>query len=142
MRCFKKQAHPSLGPEPETEPWCYAEAAELDSYANGEVLCLVHVKGHIMSSHSEGTIKVWAIKQETTHFLQIHVVKQSTQETGVKEVDLSIYTSTSTVFYAGAKKLPGEQNIHSLCIHNALLFTGGPSVDAIAGKVQTYLNSL
>lgn len=42
----------------QTEPWCCAEAAELDSCANGEVLCQVHVKGHIMSSYSEGIIKV------------------------------------------------------------------------------------
>ncbi|KAG5543008.1 hypothetical protein RHGRI_015935 [Rhododendron griersonianum] len=208
--------------------WGCAEAAELDSSANGEVLCLLHVKGRIISSHSDGTIKVWdagtrvpqllqevrehikavtclyvsssgdkmysgsmdktirvwAIKQEAIHCFQIHDVKDavleltansnfacfSTQGTGVKiynwagvpkhinfnrnvkslamtntklycgctgysiqEVDLSTYTST--VFYAGAKKLLGKQNIHSLRIHNGLLFAGGSSVDGIAGKV-------
>lgn len=31
---------------------------ELDSSTNGEVLSLLHVKGRVLSSHSDGTIKV------------------------------------------------------------------------------------
>jgi len=31
---------------------------ELESSANGEVLCLLHLKGLLLSSHSDGTIKV------------------------------------------------------------------------------------
>ncbi|KAL7175142.1 hypothetical protein ACSBR2_028862 [Camellia fascicularis] len=211
-----------------TELWCCAEAAELDSCANGEVLSLLHLKGRLISSHSDGTIKVWdagkrvprliqevrehtkavtclyipsscdklysgsldktirvwAIKQEEIHCLQVHDVKEavheltananvacfSSQGTGVKiynwsgvikhinfnktvkslamfgsklycgctgysilEVDLHKYTAAT--FYSGVRKILGKQTIHSLCIHNGLLFAGGTSVDGIAGKV-------
>ncbi|XP_059637708.1 putative E3 ubiquitin-protein ligase LIN-1 [Cornus florida] len=216
---------PSVNP---TELWCCTEAFELDSFINGEVLSLVHLKGRVISGHSDGTIKVWdvgkkvprliqevrehtkavtclyvpsshdklysgssdktirvwAIKQEEIHSLQVHDVKEavhkltanadvacfSSHATGVniynwsgvpkhinfnrhvkclmmkgkklycgctgysiQEVDLGKHTSTT--FYSGAKKLLGKQNIHSLQIHNGLLFAGGSSVDGIAGKV-------
>lgn len=32
--------------------------AELDSSSNGEVLSLLHLNGRLISSHSDGTIKV------------------------------------------------------------------------------------
>lgn len=32
---------------------------ELESSGNGEVLSLLHLKGRVLSSHSDGTIKVW-----------------------------------------------------------------------------------
>ncbi|KAK3007668.1 hypothetical protein RJ639_014310 [Escallonia herrerae] len=173
------------------EMWSCAEALELDSSMNGEVLSLCHIKDRIISSHSDGTIKVWdaakrnsrliqevrehtkavtclfipsssdklysgsldktirvwAIKQEEIHCIQVHDVKEavheltangnvvcfSSQGTGVKEVDLLKYTSTT--FYAGPRKLLGKQTILSLCIHKGLLFAGGSSVDGTAGKV-------
>ncbi|KAK1295751.1 putative E3 ubiquitin-protein ligase LIN-1 [Acorus calamus] len=51
----------------------------------------------------------------------------------IQEADLSKYTSTS--FFSGTRKLLGKQTIHALCIHKGLLYAGGSSVDAIAGKV-------
>lgn len=39
--------------------WSCAEGPELDSSMNGEVLALLHIKGSVISSHSDGTIKVW-----------------------------------------------------------------------------------
>ncbi|XP_065880979.1 putative E3 ubiquitin-protein ligase LIN-1 [Euphorbia lathyris] len=42
-----------------TDLWNCAEIAELESSANGEVLSLLHLKGRVISSHSDGTIKVW-----------------------------------------------------------------------------------
>ncbi|KAA8537516.1 hypothetical protein F0562_027124 [Nyssa sinensis] len=216
-----------------TELWCCDEAFELDSCTNGEVLSLLHLKGRVISSHSDGTIKVWdggkknprliqevrehtkavtclyipsscdkmysgsldktirvwAIKQEEIHCLQVHDVKEavheltantnvacfSSQGTGVKiynwsgvpkhinfnknvkclamtgdkvycgctgysiqEVDLCKYTSTT--FYSGARKLLGKQTIHTLLVHNGLLFAGGSSVDGTAGKVFSLPN--
>ncbi|XP_058089869.1 putative E3 ubiquitin-protein ligase LIN-1 isoform X2 [Magnolia sinica] len=41
-----------------TELRSCAEAVEIDASANGEVLSLVHLKGWIFSSHSDGHIKV------------------------------------------------------------------------------------
>lgn len=38
--------------------WRCAEGPELNSSMNGEVLALLHVKGRVISSHSDGTIKV------------------------------------------------------------------------------------
>ncbi|XAR61650.1 Ubiquitin--protein ligase [Bertholletia excelsa] len=217
---------PSINPG---ELWCCNEIPDLDSCTNGEILSLLHLKGRIISSHSDGTIKVWdaskraprliqevrehtkavtclyvsslcdklysgsldktirvwAIKQDEIHCLQVHDVKDtvleltadanvacfSSQGTGVKiynwsgvpkhinfnknvrslamtgsklycgctgysiqEVDLCKYTST--VFYSGARKLLlGKQTIHSLRIHNGVLYAGGSSVDGSAGKV-------
>ncbi|KAK1261789.1 putative E3 ubiquitin-protein ligase LIN [Acorus gramineus] len=51
----------------------------------------------------------------------------------IQEADLSKYTSTS--FFSGTRKLLGKQTVHALCIHKGLLYAGGSSVDAIAGKV-------
>ena len=51
----------------------------------------------------------------------------------LQEVDLSKYTSTS--FFTGTRKLLGKQTIHSLQIHDDLLFACGSSIDATAGKV-------
>lgn len=58
----------------------------------------------------------------------------------VQEVDLG--NLTSNTFYAGTKKLLGKQTIHSLHMHNDLLFAGGSSVDGTAGKVSKQLFSL
>ncbi|XP_052191307.1 putative E3 ubiquitin-protein ligase LIN-1 isoform X2 [Diospyros lotus] len=63
-----------------TELWYCAEAGELDSGTNGEVLSLLHLKGCLISGHSDGTIKVWAIKHEEIHCLQVHDVKEPVHE--------------------------------------------------------------
>ncbi|OMO97147.1 hypothetical protein COLO4_14846 [Corchorus olitorius] len=42
-----------------TELWSCTDLGELDSSSNGEVLSMLHVKGCLISSHSDGTIKVW-----------------------------------------------------------------------------------
>ncbi|GMJ08460.1 hypothetical protein HRI_004515200 [Hibiscus trionum] len=42
-----------------TEMWSCTDVVELDLSANGEVLCMVYLKGCLISSHSDGTIKVW-----------------------------------------------------------------------------------
>lgn len=50
-----------------------------------------------------------------------------------QEVDLCSFTSNT--FYSGIRKLLGKQTIYSIQIHDGLLFAGGSSVDATAGKV-------
>ncbi|CAI9116943.1 OLC1v1018239C1 [Oldenlandia corymbosa var. corymbosa] len=212
------------------ELWCYVDGPELNASVNGEVLSMLHVRGRLISSHSDGTInvwdtgrknprliqevrqhtkavtclclspsgtkmfsgsldktiRIWAIKQEEIHCVQIHDVKEPvlglsanssfacffSQTTGVKvyswsgapkhvnfnknvkcvsllgdklycgctnyslqEVDIG--TLSSTVFYAGTRKLLGKQTIYSVEINGGLLIAGGSSVDGIAGKVFT-----
>ncbi|KAK6939336.1 WD40 repeat [Dillenia turbinata] len=47
-----------------TELWSCTEVIVFDSSANGDILALLHLKGRILSSHSDGTIKVWdAVKR-------------------------------------------------------------------------------
>ncbi|KAJ7966871.1 RING-type E3 ubiquitin transferase [Quillaja saponaria] len=211
-----------------TELWSCNEVVELDSCSNGEVLSLLYLKGRVISSHSDGTIKVWnagkrvlrliqevhehtkavtclyvpsssdnlysgsldktirvwAIKADEIQCIQIHDMKEAVYEltanaevacyvsqgTGVKvynwsgvpkhvnfnryvknlaiagdklycgctgysiqEIDLSSYTSN--LYFSGTRKLLGKQTIHSLQIHDGLLFAGGSSVDATAGKI-------
>lgn len=215
------------------ELWSYAEGPEMDVSMNGEVLSMLHIRGRLISGHSDGTIKVWdagkkvprliqevrehtravtclclsssgdklysgsldktirvwAIKQEEIHCIQVHDVKEavlemsvdskaacfSSQGSGVKvyywsgvprhvnfnktvkglvlvgdklycgcsgysiqEVDIS--SLTSTVFYAGTRKLLGKQTIFAVEAHRGLLLAGGSAVDGVAGKVFSLPN--
>ncbi|KAL6216259.1 hypothetical protein ACLB2K_009482 [Fragaria x ananassa] len=210
------------------ELWSCAEVVELDSCSNGEVTSMLHLKGRVLSSHSDGTIKVWdagkkalrliqevrehtkavtclyispsgdklysgsldktirvwAIKAEEIHCLQVHDVKEVvyklvanakvacfiSQGTGVRvyewsgvqkhvnfnknvkslamtgnnlycgcsgysiqEIDLG--RQISSTFYSGTRKLLGKQVFYSLEIHDGILYAGGSSVDATAGKI-------
>ncbi|KAL8135683.1 putative E3 ubiquitin-protein ligase LIN-1 isoform X2 [Apium graveolens] len=50
--------------------WSCAEGPELNSSMNGEVLALLHVKGRVISSHSDGTIKVWDATKRVPRLIQ------------------------------------------------------------------------
>ncbi|GMJ08132.1 hypothetical protein HRI_004482400 [Hibiscus trionum] len=84
-----------------TEMWSCTDVVELDLSANGEVLCMVYLKGCLISSHSDGTIKfgilgeegdrlysgsldktirVWALKAEEIQCIQVHDVKEAVHE--------------------------------------------------------------
>ncbi|XP_050363758.1 putative E3 ubiquitin-protein ligase LIN-1 [Argentina anserina] len=216
-----------------TQLWSCAEVVELDSCSNGEVTYILQRKGRVLSSHSDGTIKVWdigkkalrliqeirehtkavtclyispsgdklysgsldktirvwAIKAEEIHCLQVHDVKEvvyelvanakvacfTSQGTGVRvyewsgvqkhvnfnknvkslamtgntlycgcsgysiqEIDLG--RQISTTFYSGTRKLLGKQMFYSLEIHDGILYAGGSSVDATAGKIFSLPN--
>lgn len=47
---------------------------------------------------------------------------------------------TSSTFYSGTRKLLGKQVIYSLHIHDGILYAGGSSVDASAGKIFSLPN--
>lgn len=49
---------------------------------------------------------------------------------------MDISSLTSTVFYAGTRKLLGKQTIFAVEAHSGLLLAGGSAVDGIAGKVE------
>ncbi|XP_022937096.1 putative E3 ubiquitin-protein ligase LIN-1 isoform X1 [Cucurbita moschata] len=53
-----------------TELWSYTEVGALDSSSNGEVLSLVHLNGRVLSSHSDGTIKVWDAGDKVLKLIQ------------------------------------------------------------------------
>ncbi|XP_060962901.1 putative E3 ubiquitin-protein ligase LIN-1 isoform X1 [Cannabis sativa] len=53
-----------------TELWSCTELVELDSSSNGEVLSLIHLKGRVLSSHSDGTIKVWDVGKRVMRLIQ------------------------------------------------------------------------
>ncbi|KAG0477879.1 hypothetical protein HPP92_012598 [Vanilla planifolia] len=53
-----------------TEFWSCTELFELDTSVSGEVLSLVHSKGRLYSSHSDGTIKVWDIGKRGWQLVQ------------------------------------------------------------------------
>ncbi|PON93899.1 E3 ubiquitin ligase [Trema orientale] len=53
-----------------TELWSCTELVELDSCTNGEVLSLIHLKGRVLSSHSDGTIKVWDAGKRILRLIQ------------------------------------------------------------------------
>ncbi|XP_027091219.2 putative E3 ubiquitin-protein ligase LIN-1 isoform X2 [Coffea arabica] len=52
------------------EFWCYAEGPELDASINGEVLSILHTRGRLISSHSDGTMKVWDIGKKIPRLIQ------------------------------------------------------------------------
>ncbi|XP_024930397.3 putative E3 ubiquitin-protein ligase LIN-1 [Ziziphus jujuba] len=53
-----------------TELWSCTELVELDLCTNGEVLSLLHLKGRVFSSHSDGTIKVWDAGRRVLRLIQ------------------------------------------------------------------------
>ncbi|CAK7346186.1 unnamed protein product [Dovyalis caffra] len=53
-----------------TELWNCTRVVEVESCANGEVLSLLHFKGRVISSHSDGTIKVWDAGKRVLRLLQ------------------------------------------------------------------------
>lgn len=52
------------------ELWSCSEVVELGSCTNGEVLCLLHLNGRVLSSHADGTIKVWDAGKRVLRFIQ------------------------------------------------------------------------
>uniref|UniRef100_A0A2N9FFD1 Uncharacterized protein n=1 Tax=Fagus sylvatica TaxID=28930 RepID=A0A2N9FFD1_FAGSY len=53
-----------------TDLWSCSEMVELDSCPNGEVLSLLHLNGWLLSSHSDGTIKVWDVGKRVSRLIQ------------------------------------------------------------------------
>ncbi|XP_048226938.1 putative E3 ubiquitin-protein ligase LIN-1 isoform X2 [Ricinus communis] len=53
-----------------TELWNCTEVVELESSSNGEVLSLLHLRGRVISSHSDGTIKVWDAGKRVLRLIQ------------------------------------------------------------------------
>nr|GMC54899.1 putative E3 ubiquitin-protein ligase LIN-1 isoform X1 [Ipomoea batatas] len=51
------------------ELWSYTEGPELDTSMNGEVLSVLHIRGRLISSHSDGTIKVWETGKRTPRLI-------------------------------------------------------------------------
>ncbi|KAM0036544.1 hypothetical protein Hdeb2414_s0014g00427641 [Helianthus debilis subsp. tardiflorus] len=56
------------------EMWSASEGFESDSSLNGEVLSLIHVKRRVISSHSDGTIKVWIQKKFTVQITRCTII--------------------------------------------------------------------
>lgn len=56
----------------------------------------------------------------------------------LQEIDLG--RQTSSTFYSGTRKLLGKQVFYSLEIHDGILYAGGSSVDATAGKIFSLPN--
>ncbi|XP_076885682.1 putative E3 ubiquitin-protein ligase LIN-1 isoform X1 [Bidens hawaiensis] len=52
------------------EMWSASEGTESDSSMSGEVLSLVYVKSRVISSHSDGTIKVWDASKRDLRLIQ------------------------------------------------------------------------
>ncbi|KAL0912612.1 hypothetical protein M5K25_018596 [Dendrobium thyrsiflorum] len=53
-----------------SEFWSCAELFEIDSTFNGDVLSLVHSRGRLISSHSDGAIKVWDVGKRGWQLIQ------------------------------------------------------------------------
>ncbi|XP_057489854.1 putative E3 ubiquitin-protein ligase LIN-1 [Actinidia eriantha] len=105
---------PSIDP---TELWWCAEVAELDSCTNGEVLCLLHLKGCIISSHSDGTIKVWDAGKRVPRLIQ--EVREHT-----KAVTCLYVSSSCDKLYSGSLDKTirvwaiKQEEIHCLQVHD------------------------
>ncbi|KAL4557528.1 hypothetical protein LXL04_035709 [Taraxacum kok-saghyz] len=50
--------------------WCCSEGFELDTTMNGEVMSMVNIKGRLISSHYDGTIKVWDTGKKALRLIQ------------------------------------------------------------------------
>ncbi|KDP36916.1 hypothetical protein JCGZ_08207 [Jatropha curcas] len=78
-----------------TELWHCTEVVELESSANGEVLSLLHLKGRVLSGHSDGTIKVWDAGKRGLRL--IHEVREHT-----KAVTCLYVPSSGDKLYSGS----------------------------------------
>ncbi|XP_031283198.1 putative E3 ubiquitin-protein ligase LIN-1 [Pistacia vera] len=100
-----------------TELWNCTEVVELDSSTNGEILCLLHLKGRLLSGHSDGTIKIWDGGKRVLRLIQ--EVREHT-----KAVTCLYVSSTGDKLYSGSldKTIriwaikPDE--IHCVQVHN------------------------
>ncbi|KAL0351756.1 UNVERIFIED_CONTAM: putative E3 ubiquitin-protein ligase LIN-1 [Sesamum calycinum] len=50
--------------------WSCVEGPELDVSINGEILSMMHIRNRLISSHSDGTIKVWDTGKSTPRLIQ------------------------------------------------------------------------
>lgn len=97
--------------------WSCAEAGELESSANGEVLSLVHLKGRMFSSHSDGTIKVWEAGKSTLRLIQ--EVREHT-----KAVTCLVVPSSGGKLYSGSLDKTirvwtiNSEEIHCIEVHD------------------------
>ncbi|KAI3464828.1 hypothetical protein Pfo_021491 [Paulownia fortunei] len=52
------------------ELWSCVEGPELDVSMNGEILSMLHIRNRLISSHSDGTIKVWDTGKRAPRLIQ------------------------------------------------------------------------
>ncbi|XP_009588632.1 putative E3 ubiquitin-protein ligase LIN-1 isoform X1 [Nicotiana tomentosiformis] len=99
------------------ELWCYSECPEVDVSMNGEVLCLLHIRGRLISSHSDGTIKVWETGKRAPRL--IHETREHT-----KAVTCLYVSSSYEKLYSGSLDRTirvwaiNQEEIHCLQVHD------------------------
>ncbi|KAM3305895.1 putative E3 ubiquitin-protein ligase LIN-1 isoform X2 [Capsicum chacoense] len=99
------------------ELWRYSECPEMDVSLNGEVLCLLHIRGLLISSHSDGTIKVWETGKRVLRL--IHETREHT-----KAVTCLYVSSSCDKLYSGSLDRTirvwaiNQEEIHCLQVHD------------------------
>lgn len=99
------------------EIWCYYECPEMDVSMNGEVLCLLHIRGRLISSHADGTIKVWETGKRVPRL--IHETREHT-----KAVTCLYVSSSSDKLYSGSLDRTirvwaiNQEEIHCVQVHD------------------------
>ncbi|KAJ8531170.1 hypothetical protein K7X08_026604 [Anisodus acutangulus] len=99
------------------ELWCYSECPEMDVSMNGEVLCLLHIRGRLISSHSDGTIKVWETGKRVPRL--IHETREHT-----KAATCLYVPSSCDKLYSGSLDrtirvwVINQEEIHCLQVHD------------------------
>ncbi|XP_019229506.1 PREDICTED: putative E3 ubiquitin-protein ligase LIN-1 isoform X2 [Nicotiana attenuata] len=99
------------------ELWCYSECPEVDVSMNGEVLCLLHIRGRLISSHSDGTIKVWETGKRPPRL--IHETREH-----AKAVTCLYVSSSCDKLYSGSLDRTirvwaiNQEEIHCLQVHD------------------------
>ncbi|CAN4121112.1 unnamed protein product [Withania somnifera] len=99
------------------ELWCYYECPEMDISVNGEVLCLLNIRGRLISSHSDGTIKVWETGKRVPRL--IHETREHS-----KAVTCLFVSSSCDKLYSGSLDRTirvwtiNQEEIHCLQVHD------------------------
>ncbi|XP_059281781.1 putative E3 ubiquitin-protein ligase LIN-1 [Lycium ferocissimum] len=99
------------------ELWCYSECPEIDVSMNGEALCLIHIRSRLISSHSDGTIKVWETGKRVPRL--IHETREHT-----KAVTCLYVSSSCDKLYSGSLDRTirvwaiNQEEIHCLQVHD------------------------
>ncbi|CAI9100373.1 OLC1v1037356C1 [Oldenlandia corymbosa var. corymbosa] len=97
--------------ESSVDMWNHKEIIHGDCSANGEVLSIVCFKEKIYSGHSDGTLKVWIIKNGSLHLIQ------EAQEHTKAVTSLTILNSVERLYSGSLDRTVRVWSIHGKVMH-------------------------
>ncbi|XP_057758810.1 putative E3 ubiquitin-protein ligase LIN-1 isoform X1 [Arachis stenosperma] len=99
-------------PESKADIWIHKEVTKIDCSGNGEVLSIICFEDKIFSGHSDGTIKVWKVKESIVDLLQ--EIKRHTKDV----TSLAISESGDRLYSGSLDRTVKVWSIEMAAIHH------------------------